>query len=181
MCCVSTAMAVFLLGVATIVRAVTTANERTLRPAMTDRYHRQTLLPQIGQSGQERLSRASVLLVGCGALGTVMAEQLVRAGVGNLRIVDRDVVELSNLQRQTLFDESDAAEGVPKAVAARRRLKEINSQVSVEAHVTDFFAGNAQEFADVELILDGTDNVETRYLINDLSVRHGVPWVYGAC
>jgi molybdopterin-synthase adenylyltransferase len=148
---------------------------------MSDRYHRQTLLPQIGQTGQERLGRARVLLVGCGALGTVIAEQLVRAGVGMLRIVDRDVVELSNLQRQTLFDESDATEGVPKAIAAQRRLRRINSEVTIEGVVADFFAGNAEEFGDCDLILDGTDNVETRYLINDLSVKSGVPWIYGAC
>jgi adenylyltransferase/sulfurtransferase len=149
--------------------------------ATHDRYHRQTLLPQIGVSGQARLSRARVLLVGCGALGTVVAEQLVRAGVGMLRIVDRDVVERSNLQRQTLFDEADADGGVPKAVAARRRLGQVNSLVAVEAVVADFFAGNAEELGDVDLILDGTDNVETRYLVNDLAVRRGVPWVYGAC
>ncbi len=127
-------------------------------------------------------------MVGCGALGTVLAEQLVRAGVGMLRIVDRDVVELSNLQRQTLFDESDAAEGVPKAVAAERRLGQVNSDVSVEAVVADFDARDAEELAGlggdgtrVDLLLDGTDNVETRNLLNDLSVKHAVPWIYGAC
>lgn len=161
-----------------------------------DRYHRQTLLPQIGPAGQARLARSRVLLVGCGALGTVLAEQLVRAGVGTLRVVDRDLVELTNLQRQTLFDESDAAASVPKAVAAQARLARINSTVAVEAVVTDFYSGNAEEWAGldagagegavasrarVDLILDGTDNVETRYLLNDLSVKHGVPWVYGAC
>jgi adenylyltransferase/sulfurtransferase len=146
-----------------------------------DRYHRQTLLPQVGRTGQERLARSRVLLVGCGALGTVLAEQLVRAGVGMLRIVDRDVVELSNLQRQTLFEESDAAESVPKAVAAERRLKRINSRVTVEPLVTDFDAVNAEELAGVDLILDATDNVETRYLINELAVKRGIPWVYGAC
>jgi adenylyltransferase/sulfurtransferase len=148
---------------------------------MTDRYHRQALLPQIGPTGQEQLSRARVLVVGCGALGTVIAEQLVRAGIGFVRIVDRDVVELSNLQRQTLFDESDAAEGTPKAIAARQRLERINSEVTIDAIVADFFSGNAEELADVDLILDGTDNVETRYLLNDLAVKLGVPWIYGAC
>ena len=159
----------------------------------TDRYHRQTLLPQVGAAGQARLGRSRVLLVGCGALGTVLAEQLVRAGVGTLRVVDRDVVELSNLQRQTLFDEADAAEGVPKAIAAQRRLARVNSDVVVEAVVADFHAGNAEDLAGlapagggdgarpVDLVLDGTDNVETRYLINDLAVKHAVPWVYGAC
>lgn len=155
-----------------------------------DRYHRQTLLPRIGREGQARLARSRVLLVGCGALGTVMAEQLARAGVGTLRIVDRDVVELSNLQRQTLFDESDAAAGVPKAVAARDRLARVNSDVTVEGIVADFHSANAEELAGLDghanparadLILDGTDNVETRCLINDLCVKHGVPWVYGAC
>jgi molybdopterin-synthase adenylyltransferase len=153
-----------------------------------DRYHRQTLLPQIGQAGQDRLGRATVLLVGCGALCTVLAEQLARAGVGRLRIIDRDVVELSNLQRQTLFDQTDAAESVPKAVAAERRLKQVNSAIAVEAVVTHFDAVNAEELAGlvgdrrrVDLILDGTDNVETRYLLNDLAVKHGLPWVYGAC
>ena len=176
---------------ATIVRAHTTANavftgDYTRLPA--DRYHRQTLLPQIGQAGQDRLAGASVLLVGCGALGTVLAEQLARAGVGTLRVVDRDVVELSNLQRQTLFDETDAAESVPKAVAAERRLKQVNSAVTVEAIVTDFDAVNAEELAgvagdrrQVDLILDATDNVETRYLLNDLAVKHRIPWIYGAC
>src|SRR5688500_17876583 len=103
------------------------------------------LLPQVGRVGQERLRASRALLVGCGALGTVMAEQLVRAGVGMLRVVDRDVVELSNLQRQTLFDEADVAEGVPKAIAAQKRLKAVNSEVEVDAHVADFHAGNAQE------------------------------------
>ena len=175
-------------------------------PQQPNRYHRQTLLPQIGAAGQARLARSRVLLVGCGALGTVVAEQLVRAGVGTLRVVDRDVVELTNLQRQTLFDEADASAGVPKAVAARDRLARVNSGVAVEAVVADFHAGNAEELAGVDgadaidgvdavaaigadanaasrvdLILDGTDNVETRYLLNDLSVKHGAPWVYGAC
>jgi molybdopterin/thiamine biosynthesis adenylyltransferase len=155
---------------------------------VTDRYHRQTLLPQIGKTGQARLSAARVLLVGCGALGTVLSEQLVRAGVGNLRIVDRDVVELTNLQRQVLFDENDAKEGRPKAVAAAKRLGGINSSVTIEPLVVDLHAGNVEELAGLEagggradLILDGTDSAETRYLLNDVSVKHGVPWVYGAC
>jgi adenylyltransferase/sulfurtransferase len=147
-----------------------------------DRYHRQTLLRQIGRQGQQKLASSRVLLVGCGALGTVVAEQLARAGVGSLRIVDRDIVELTNLQRQTLFDESDAADGLPKAVAAQRRLRAINSELRIEPIVADFHAGNAEELAESpNLILDGTDNVETRLLINDLAVKHAVPWVYGAC
>ena len=138
-----------------------------------------------------------VLLVGCGALGSVIAEQLVRAGVGHLHIVDRDVVETTNLQRQVLFDESDAREGVPKAIAAHRRLSRINSQVTVDPVVADVHSGNLESLARVpaavtevttpnvntfpDLILDGTDNVETRYLINDFAVKHHLPWVYGAC
>jgi len=144
------------------------------------------LLPQIGQVGQERLASAHILLVGCGALGTTSAELLVRAGVGHLRIVDRDLVELSNLQRQVLFDEEDARHGIPKAVAAAQRLREVNSSVEIEARVGDVYHGNMDEFAQfagrrVDLIVDGTDNVETRYLLNDYAVKNGVPWVYGAC
>ena len=161
------------------------------------RYHRQTLLPQIGAAGQARLSASRVLLVGCGALGSVIAEQLVRAGVGHLRIVDRDVVETTNLQRQVLFDESDARDGVPKAIAAQRRLCRINSEVAVDPVVADVHSGNIESLARVQhvvtevttpngntfpdLILDGTDNVETRYLINEFGVKHHIPWVYGAC
>jgi adenylyltransferase/sulfurtransferase len=150
------------------------------------RYHRQMLLKQIGADGQRRLGEARVILVGCGALGSVLAEQLVRAGIGSLRIVDRDVVELTNLQRQVLFDEAHAREGKPKAVAAAERLGHINSQVRVEAVVADFSPLNAEELCEMEggpaaLLLDGTDNVQTRYLINDLAVKRGVPWVYGAC
>src|SRR5687768_10851672 len=161
------------------------------------RYHRQTLLPHVGATGQARLAASRVLLVGCGALGSVIAEQLVRAGVGHLRIVDRDVVENTNLQRQVLFDEIDAREGAPKAIAAQRRLSRINSGVTVEPVVADVHSGNIESLARVlhavtegtapqggalpDLFLDGTDNVETRYLINDFSIRHGIPWVYGAC
>ena len=115
-----------------------------------DRYHRQILLPQLGINGQSRLAKARVLLVGCGALGTVLAEQLVRAGVGHLRIVDRDVVELTNLHRQVLFDEDDVCSGTPKAAAAARRLAKINSSVKIEPHVTDLHAGNVEELAGIE-------------------------------
>jgi molybdopterin/thiamine biosynthesis adenylyltransferase len=155
-----------------------------------NRYHRQTLLPQIGPEGQARLAAARVLIVGCGALGSVLADQLVRAGVGHVRLVDRDVVELTNLQRQVLFDEADARDGTPKAIAAARRLAAVNSSVVIEPAVADVHAGNVEELAGVgdsggawkaDLILDGTDNVETRYLINDVSVKHAIPWVYGAC
>lgn len=146
-----------------------------------NRYHRQQLLPQIGLEGQRKISAARVLLVGCGALGTSIAGQLARAGVGFLRIVDRDVVELTNLQRQVLFDEEDARQGVPKAIAAANRLRRVNSTIAIEPHVKDVHSGNVEELIDVDVILDGTDNAETRYLVNDVSVKHGVPWVYGAC
>lgn len=145
------------------------------------RYHRQVLLPQIGPDGQAQLARSRVLLVGCGALGSMIAEQLVRAGLGTLSVADRDVVELTNLQRQVLFDERDVAEQAPKAVAAARRLQQINSEVRVEPLVCDVHPGNIESLIDCDLIIDGTDNVETRYLLNDVSVKHGVPWVYGAC
>ncbi|HSI33277.1 MAG: ThiF family adenylyltransferase [Phycisphaerae bacterium] len=146
------------------------------------RYHRQSLLPQIGSAGQERLARARVLLVGCGALGTTIADQLVRAGVGHLTVVDRDVVEATNLQRQTLFDERDATAGAPKAVAAADRLRAVNSSVEITPVVTDVHSGNSEGLlgSKTDLILDGTDNVSTRYLINDVAVKHDVPWVYGA-
>ena len=150
------------------------------------RYHRQILLPQIGEAGQQRLAESTVLLIGCGALGTVIADQLVRGGIGTLRICDRDVVETTNLQRQVLFDESDAAAGTPKAVAAAQRLGRVNSMVQIEPHVVDVHSGNIEELiegrggtAGASVILDGTDNAEIRYLINDAAVKHSVPWVYG--
>jgi molybdopterin-synthase adenylyltransferase len=150
--------------------------------ARISRYHRQTLLPFMGEAGQSKLASSRVLLVGCGALGTVIAEQLVRAGVRSLRIIDRDIVELTNLQRQVLFDERDVSESLPKAVAAERRLRAINSTVQIEAIVADLHSGNIENLSrDVTLILDGTDNAPTRYLINDLAVKRGLPWVYGAC
>ncbi len=146
------------------------------------RYHRQILLPQIGQAGQDSLLAARVLIVGCGALGSTIAEQLARAGVGHLRIADRDIVELTNLQRQVLFDESDARQGLPKVVAAAQRLAKINSEIAIEPRVVDVDADNIEDLVSgVDLILDGTDNVATRYLINDVSVKLGIPWVYGAC
>lgn len=146
-----------------------------------DRYSRQTLFAGIGAGGQQRLGEARVLIVGCGALGTSQAEMLARAGVGRLRLVDRDFVEESNLQRQTLYSERDAAERLPKVVAARRRLGEINSAVEVEDEVADVNLGNVERLiANCDLVLDGTDNFATRYLINDACVKHGVNWVYGA-
>lgn len=146
-----------------------------------DRYSRQIRFAPLGIEGQERIRAANVALVGCGALGTVLAELLVRAGVGGLRIIDRDFVEASNLQRQLLFDEEDAREGLPKAVAAARRLGRVNSDVRIEAANEDLTPANVLDlFEGAQLILDGTDNFETRYLINDYSVREGIPWVYCA-
>jgi adenylyltransferase/sulfurtransferase len=152
-----------------------------MTPGERDRYSRQILFPGIGQAGQQKLLDAHVAVVGCGALGSFMAGALARAGVGRLRIVDRDYVELSNLQRQWLFDEADAAEGLPKAVAAARALARINSGVRLEPVVADVTPANIEELATgADLIVDGTDNFETRYLINDYAVSRGVPWVYGA-
>jgi adenylyltransferase/sulfurtransferase len=144
------------------------------------RYQRQALLPQIGQQGQQRLAASRVLLIGCGALGTTLADQLVRAGVGHLTLADRDIVELSNLQRQTLFDEADARDQTPKAVAAANRLRAINSTVEIIPLVTDVHPGNIQNLVnpDLHLLLDGTDNVQTRYLLNDVAIKHDKPWVY---
>jgi adenylyltransferase/sulfurtransferase len=145
------------------------------------RYHRQILLPQIGEAGQRRLASSRVLLVGCGALGSGIAEQLARAGVGFIRIVDRDIVELTNLQRQVLFDESDVTNALPKSVAAANRLARVNSSIRLDPIVADADATNIESFCDVDLILDGTDNAATRYLTNDVSIKHSIPWIYGAC
>lgn len=145
------------------------------------KYSRQVLFAGIGEAGQRRLGESRVALVGCGALGSAQANALVRAGVGFLRVVDRDFVEESNLQRQMLFDEADAREALPKAVAAERKLTQVNSAVRVEGVVGDLVPGNAEELlADCQLFLDGTDNFETRFLVNDVAVKHGRPWVYGA-
>lgn len=144
------------------------------------RYSRQILFAEIGAEGQRRLSQARVALVGCGALGSAQANALARAGVGFLRIIDRDFVEESNLQRQMLFDEADAQEALPKAVAAERKLARINSSIRVEGVVADLVPQNAEALlGDCELILDGTDNFETRGLVNDVAVKLGKPWVYG--
>ncbi|MHC5110887.1 MAG: ThiF family adenylyltransferase [Planctomycetota bacterium] len=146
-----------------------------------DRYARQLLFEPISESGQRRLLQAHVFLVGCGALGTVLAETLVRAGIGFIRIADRDFIELNNLQRQVLFDEDDIAANLPKATAAARKLGRINSDVSVDPVVADINHTNIVQWAeDAELILDGTDNFETRFLINDYCVKYRKPWVYGA-
>jgi len=149
---------------------------------MLERYSRQILFAGIGAAGQERLGRSRVLLVGCGALGSVMAEIIVRAGVGRMTIVDRDYVDESNLQRQSLFTEADVRATLPKAVAAIRHLGEINSNVELDQKVLDVNASTIENLVqDHDLILDGTDNFETRYLINDASQRWHIPWVYGAC
>jgi molybdopterin/thiamine biosynthesis adenylyltransferase len=148
---------------------------------LEERYSRQILFAGIGEDGQRRLLSSRAVLVGCGALGTAVANLLARAGVGSLRIIDRDFVEPSNLQRQTLFDEADARESLPKAVAAERRLRAINSGIAIEGIVADLNPKNAEELlTGYDLILDGTDNFETRFLLNDAAVKLGVPWIYAA-
>jgi adenylyltransferase/sulfurtransferase len=146
-----------------------------------ERYSRQVLFPGIGEKGQRRLAAARVAIVGCGATGSAIAALLARSGVGTLRIIDRDYVEPSNLQRQTLFEESDAAESLPKAIAAARRIAAFNSEIMVEPHAADLVPGNIEPLLDgFQLILDGTDNFETRYLLNDYAVSKAVPWIYSA-
>ena len=143
------------------------------------RYSRQVVLPQIGNAGQRALLRSRVLVLGCGALGTHIAELAIRAGIGEVRLVDRDVVELTNLQRQVLFDEGDVEARLPKAVAAARKLSRINSAALVEPKVLDVTGRNLEALLDgVAVVLDGTDGFETRYLVNDACVKHGIPWVY---
>src|SRR5262245_16178564 len=145
-----------------------------------DRYSRQVRFPQLGESGQRALLESRVTLCGCGALGTVLANHLARAGIGMIRIIDRDFIEIHNLQRQILFDEADVAENLPKAEAAARKIRAINSTIRVEPVVTDLDHTNILDLAgDADLILDGTDNFETRYLINDAAVKLGKPWIYG--
>jgi molybdopterin/thiamine biosynthesis adenylyltransferase len=149
--------------------------------AERERYSRQILFPGIGESGQEALLHAHAVVVGCGALGSFHVAALARAGVGTLTVIDRDYVEPSNLHRQWLFEESDATEGVPKAIAAARRLAAINSSVTVRPMVADLTPGNADELlGGAAVILDGTDNFEARFLINDYAVSRGIPWIYGA-
>jgi adenylyltransferase/sulfurtransferase len=146
------------------------------------RYSRQELFAGIGVQGQERLRAARVLVVGVGALGSTLAELMVRAGVGAVTVVDRDFVEESNLQRQALFEQADADQRLPKAVAAERHLRRLNPDVRVEGLVADVHSGNVAELVSrADLVLDGTDNFETRFVLNDACVRAGVPWVYGAC
>ncbi len=148
---------------------------------MNERYSRQVLFHEIGKAGQERLLNSRVLLVGCGALGCAQAEMLARAGVGKLRIVDRDFVEFTNLQRQTLFKESDAADRLPKAIAAKTRIAEINSEIDVEATIADVNNSNVESLINgVDIVIDGTDNFQVRYLLNDACIKHNKTWIYGA-
>ncbi|NOY41913.1 MAG: thiazole biosynthesis adenylyltransferase ThiF [Planctomycetes bacterium] len=154
----------------------------TLDTTQLDRYRRQVRFAPLGEEGQRRLLASRVLICGCGALGSVVADTLVRAGVGFLRIVDRDFVETDNLHRQVLFNEQDAAAQMPKAIAAVQRLATVNSTVELEPVVADVNATNIRNLAaDVDLVVDGTDNFETRYLINDFAVATNTPWVFGGC
>ena len=144
------------------------------------RYHRQMLLAGFGEAGQRKLAQSTAVVLGCGALGTVVADMLARAGAGHLVIVDRDFVELTNLQRQVLFDEADAADALPKAEAAKIKIARINSGVRVTAIVDDLNASNIERIVEgADVLLDGVDNFETRYLANDCAVKHGIPYVYG--
>src|SRR5882724_1453284 len=149
--------------------------------SLQEKYSRQMLFAGIGPEGQQRLLASRAAIVGCGAIGAAAANLLVRAGAGYLRIIDRDFVEPSNLQRQTLFDESDALNVLPKAVAAERKLRSINSSIAVEGVVADLSPRNAEALlSGVDVFLDGTDNFETRFLINDVAVKSGRPWIYAA-
>ena len=166
---------------------MTSLAQETLKPSVTqgtdfsERYSRQILYPGIGEEGQRKLGAARVAIVGCGATGSALAGLLARAGVGVLRIIDRDYVEPSNLQRQSLFDEGDAAESLPKAVAAARKIGGFNGEVKVEAKVEDLVPANIEALLEgTDLILDGTDNFETRYLLNDFAVSQSRPWIYSA-
>ncbi|MDQ2937902.1 MAG: ThiF family adenylyltransferase [Acidobacteriota bacterium] len=148
---------------------------------MNDRYSRQILFNGLGQTGQQRLLQSRALIIGCGALGSAQAESLARAGVGSLRIADRDFVEASNLQRQTMFTEQDASERIPKAIAAANHIREINRDVEVEPEIADVNYSNIERLIeDCDVVLDGTDNFGTRYLINDACVKHEINWIYGA-
>jgi molybdopterin/thiamine biosynthesis adenylyltransferase len=150
-------------------------------PDRNERYSRQILFPPIGEHGQRKIQAASVCVVGCGALGSFQAEALARAGVGRLRLIDRDYVDYTNLQRQWLYDETDAQNESPKAIAAARRLHQLNSRTEIEPLVADLTPSNAEELVcGCDIILDGADNFETRYLLNDVSVKLSTPWIYGA-
>ncbi len=149
--------------------------------SVPERYYRQILFAPVGPDGQARLAKTRIAIVGCGATGSALASLLARAGVGYLRLIDRDYVEASNLQRQVLFNEADAGESLPKAIAAARKIAAFNSEIAVESHVADLTPDNLDDLlAEVEIILDGTDNFETRYLINDYAVSEHLPWIYAA-
>ncbi len=151
---------------------------------LTDRYSRQIMFKHIGEMGQEKIGQKHVLIIGCGALGSANAENLVRAGIGKLTIIDRDYVEITNLQRQNLFTEKDCDEQLPKVIAAKKRLEEINSSVCIVPHVLD---ANFEtlcpiiERSSIDLIIDATDNFDTRFLINDISLKYNIPWIMGSC
>lgn len=152
-----------------------------MNDSLQEKYSRQMLFAGIGTEGQQRLLASRAAIVGCGAIGAAAANLLVRAGVGRLKIIDRDFVEPSNLQRQTLFDESDALNAVPKAIAAERKLLSVNSSVAIEGIAADLSPQNVEKLlGGVDLLLDGTDNFETRFLINDFAVKSGLPWIYAA-
>jgi len=147
---------------------------------MIDRYSRQVFFPGIGENGQKKLGNSSVAIVGCGALGTVIAAILVRAGIGRIKIIDRDFIEYHNLQRQVLFDEDDIKNQLPKAVAAEKHLRKVNSAIEIQGVVADVNYSNIEKLVSgVDLILDGLDNRETRFLINDVALKYKIPWVYG--
>ncbi|MFJ8452308.1 thiazole biosynthesis adenylyltransferase ThiF [Bacillus paramycoides] len=149
---------------------------------MNNRYSRQELFSPIGEEGQQKIGEKHVLIIGAGALGSANAEMFVRAGVGKVTIVDRDYVDWSNLQRQQLYAERDVENNLPKAIAAKRRLEEINSEVRVEAIVQDVTAEELEELVtNVDVIIDATDNFETRFIVNDISQKYSIPWIYGAC
>jgi molybdopterin-synthase adenylyltransferase len=147
-----------------------------------DRYSRQRLFSPIGEEGQTRIGKARVLVVGCGALGSVIANTLARAGIGHLRIVDRDFVDLSNLQRQVLYTEEDVRSQLPKSIAATQYLRKVNSEISIEPLVADVDDRNIRDLVSgIDIIADGTDNFETRFLLNDIAAKSKIPWVYGGC
>lgn len=149
---------------------------------MTDRYSRQQLFKQIGSKGQEKIGNKHVLIVGVGALGSAGAEAFVRAGIGKLTLIDRDYVEWSNLQRQQLYNENDAEGQIPKAIAARKHLKQINSKVEIQSLVMDATPNNLENLlSDVDVLIDGTDNFDIRFILNDLSHKYNIPWIYGSC
>lgn len=156
--------------------------EEKQQPQNLDRYVRQMRYTPLGEEGQQKIAGSRALVCGCGALGSVLINTLARAGVGFLRIVDRDFLELNNLQRQVLYDEADVAAGLPKAIAAAEKLRKINSQIEIEPVVADVDNTNVLQLADgMDVLIDGTDNFETRLLLNEASDKLGIPWVYGGC